>query len=102
MPSFDAVLEPDMVAIKNSVDNAKKELADWQKQNGNQYLGKPIADDATFAQLKAKALKISGSMQDDSQTQQAQKLLASFSSCVAPVDQAEQKKAKEELLKPSK
>jgi len=26
MPSFDAVLEPDMVAIKNSVDNAKKEI----------------------------------------------------------------------------
>ena len=26
MPSFDAVLEPDMVAIKNSLDNAKKEI----------------------------------------------------------------------------
>ncbi len=27
MPSFDAVLEPDMVAIKNSVSNAQKEIA---------------------------------------------------------------------------
>jgi cyclic-di-GMP-binding protein len=27
MPSFDAVLEPDMVAIKNSVVNAQKEIA---------------------------------------------------------------------------
>lgn len=27
MPSFDAVLEPDMVAIKHSVDNSKKEIA---------------------------------------------------------------------------
>lgn len=26
MPSFDTVLEPDMVAIKHSVDNAKKEI----------------------------------------------------------------------------
>ena len=26
MPSFDVVLEPDMVAIKNSVDNTKKEI----------------------------------------------------------------------------
>jgi uncharacterized protein YajQ (UPF0234 family) len=26
MPSFDAVLEPDMVAIKNSVANAQKEI----------------------------------------------------------------------------
>jgi uncharacterized protein YajQ (UPF0234 family) len=26
MPSFDAVLEPDMVAIKNSVENTKKEI----------------------------------------------------------------------------
>ena len=26
MPSFDAVLEPDMVAIKNSVSNAQKEI----------------------------------------------------------------------------
>ena len=26
MPSFDAVLEPDMVAIKNSVSNAEKEI----------------------------------------------------------------------------
>jgi cyclic-di-GMP-binding protein len=26
MPSFDAVLEPDMVAIKHSVDNTKKEI----------------------------------------------------------------------------
>ena len=26
MPSFDAVLEPDMVALKNSVENTKKEI----------------------------------------------------------------------------
>ena len=36
-------------------------------------------------------------MPDDSQTKKAQQLLASFSSCVAPVDQPEQAAAKKNL-----
>jgi len=40
-------------------------------------------------------------MPDDSSTKQAQKLLASFSSCFAPVDQPEQTAAKQELLVPA-
>ncbi len=94
-------MQSDHPTLKSRVENAKKELAVWQKENGDKYLGTPIATDQQFAQLKAKAATISASMPDDSGTQTAQKLLASFSSCVAPVDQPEQTRAKAELLKPA-
>jgi predicted Zn-dependent protease len=95
-------MQSDHPTLKSRVDAAKKELAIWEKENGNQYLGQPIADDAKFKQLKSRAAAISASMPDDSSTKQAQKLLASFSSCVAPVDQPEQIRAKQELLHPAK
>jgi predicted Zn-dependent protease len=95
-------MQSDHPTLKSRVDAAKKELVIWQKENGSQYSGQPIADDAKFKQLKAKAAAISATMPDDSNTKQAQKLLASFSSCVAPVDQPEQVKAKQELLHPAK
>ena len=95
-------MQSDHPTLKSRVDAAKKEYADWQKQNGNQYQTAPLAAPDQFAQLKARAASISATMPDDSGTKQAQKLLASFSSCVAPVDQPEQTEAKKELLVPQK
>jgi predicted Zn-dependent protease len=90
----------DHPTLKSRVDAADKELPAWEKQNGDTFLRPTIADASTFAQLKARAASISASSPDDSGTKAAQKLLASFSSCVAPVDQPEQAEAKKELLVP--
>jgi predicted Zn-dependent protease len=91
-------MQSDHPTLKSRVEAAKKELVVWQKQDGDQYRQTPIASDAEFAQLKSRAAAISAAMPPDGATQQAQKLLASFSSCVAPVDQPEQAAAKNELL----
>jgi predicted Zn-dependent protease len=93
-------IKSDHPTLKSRVEAAKKELAEWNKNpNAATLLQPPVADATRFAQLKARAAAISASMPDDSNTKQAQKLLASFSSCVAPVDQLEQTAAKKELLK---
>ena len=91
----------DHPTLKSRVDAAKQALPAWQKNNGDRYRQAPLATPAQFAQLKARAAEVSKSMPDDGSTQQAQKLLASFSSCVAPVDQPEQAQAKKELLQPA-
>jgi predicted Zn-dependent protease len=91
-------MQSDHPTLKSRVEAARKQQIVWQKENGDQYRQPPVATPDQFAQLKAKAAAISAAMPADGSTQQAQKLLASFSSCVAPVDQPEQIKAKQELL----
>ncbi len=95
-------IKSDHPTLKSRVEAAKTELVDWNKQpNAASFRKPPLADPTRFAQLKAKAASISASMPDDSKAKQAQKLLASFSSCVAPIDQPEQAAAKQELSKPA-
>ena len=95
-------IKSDHPTLKSRVEVAKKELPEWVQQNGDKYAKPPIVDADQFARIKAKAATLSASMPDDSGSQQAKKLLASFSSCVAPVDQPEQAAAKKELLGPAK
>ena len=81
-------IKSDHPTLKSRVEAAKKEQADWLKQHPDAVAMQkpPIKDAAAFAAFKARAAQIAASTPDDSKTQQAQQLLASFSSCVAPVD----------------
>jgi predicted Zn-dependent protease len=88
----------DHPTLKSRVEAAKKNAAAWDAAHpGVSTKLTPIADPARFAQIKQQAAAICAAMPDDSQTKQAQQLLASFSSCVAPVDQPEQVEAKKDL-----
>jgi predicted Zn-dependent protease len=95
-------IQSDHPTLKSRVEAAKKELAEWQKQNGDQFSQPPLADAQQFTQLKSQAAAICATTPGDGSTKTAQKLLASFSSCFAPVDQPEQVQAKQELLGPAK
>jgi predicted Zn-dependent protease len=57
----------------------------------------PVADAAKFSALKARARTLGQSMPEDKSMETAQKLLSSFNSCVTPVDQPDQVKAREEI-----
>ncbi len=88
----------DHPTLKSRVAAAKQNAAAWAKQYPTDpFRQPPIADAARFAEFKRQAAAVSASSPDDSQTKKAQQLLASFSSCVAPVDQPEQAAAKKQL-----
>ena len=88
----------DHPTLKSRVAAATKNAAAWhQAHPGDALRQPPIADAARFAQIKQQAVAICAAQPDDSQTKKAQQLLASFSSCVAPVDQPEQAAAKKDL-----
>lgn len=59
----------------------------------SQWRRPPIADDNHFRQLQARAASLARKMPNDKSLQQAQLMLASFSSCVTPEDQPDQKNA---------
>jgi predicted Zn-dependent protease len=88
----------DHPTLASRVVAAKKNAADWAKVHPGDPMRQPeIADPARFAQIKQQTAALCASLPDDSQTKKAQQLLASFSSCVAPVDQPEQAAAKKDL-----
>ncbi len=88
----------DHPTLKSRVEAAKKNAAAWDAAHPD-GAGRlpPIADPTRFAQVKQQAAALCAALPDDSQTKKAQQLLASFSSCVAPVDQPEQAAAKQQL-----
>jgi predicted Zn-dependent protease len=53
----------------------------------------PVADEARFRALQARAAQIGKTMKTDKSLQQAQLMLAAFPSCVSPEDQPDQKQA---------
>jgi predicted Zn-dependent protease len=58
----------------------------------------PIADDAKFAQLKARAAQLAKTLPDDQSLQNSQKLAQALPrSCIAPVDPPDAVKARQEL-----
>ena len=88
----------DHPTLKSRVEAANKNAAAWAAAHPGDPMRQPdIADAARFAQIKQQAAAVCAAMPDDSQTKKAQQLLASFSSCVAPVDQPEQAAAKKDL-----
>ncbi len=72
--------------LKDRVVAANQRASTWIAKYNDKYRKPEIADASRFAQLKAKAAQIAASTPSDADTQKAQGLLASFSSCVAPTD----------------
>jgi len=62
----------------------------------------PIADGGRFTQLQERAKQLGKSAPSDKSLEAAKLALAAFPSCVAPVDQPEQIKAKQELIREAK
>jgi predicted Zn-dependent protease len=78
--------QSDHPMLKDRVALARQRAADWKAKHDDQFRQLPIADPSKFAQLRQRAAQIAGSTPNDQSLQQAQGLLASFSSCVTPTD----------------
>ena len=87
----------DHPTLKSRVEAAKGYAAQWAKYHPNDTRKPPVYAPAQFAQFKQQAAAVCATLPDDSQTKKAQALLASFNSCVAPVDQPEQAAVKKTL-----
>jgi predicted Zn-dependent protease len=82
----------DHPTLASRVVAAKADLADWNRQGPDKVaaMRKPlIKTHDEFQAFKARVAQIAASSPDDSQTQKAQQLLASFNSCLAPVNPPE-------------
>jgi predicted Zn-dependent protease len=91
-------LASDHPTLRSRVASTERRVSELPP-NASQWRKPPIADTARFAQIKARSVEIGKTMPNDKSMQQAQELLAAFSSCVAPVDQPEQKAVKEKAAK---
>ena len=87
----------DHPTLKSRVEWAKKQAAALPAE-AKRNRRPPIADAGRFAQLKERSVAVGRQMPNDQTLAQAQELLAAFSSCVAPVDQPEQRAVKERAL----
>jgi predicted Zn-dependent protease len=65
--------------------------------DASHWLKPPIADAQQFAAIQRRAAQLAESLPNDQNMQQAQTLLASFPSCVAPTDQPAQKQAQKKV-----
>jgi predicted Zn-dependent protease len=81
-------IKSDHPTLKSRVEAAKKQQADWLKQHPNAaaLIQPPIKDPAAFIAFRNRAAQIAATTPNDSQTQKAQQLLSSFSSCMLPTD----------------
>ena len=82
--------------LASRVANAEKRVAklparaaEWRKP--------PVSDAQQFAALQQRAAQLAQSLPNDQSMQQAQAMLASFSSCVSPTDQPGQKQARKQV-----
>jgi predicted Zn-dependent protease len=80
-----------VTAVNQWVQQLPPEAKSWRKP--------PIADEARFKQLQARAAQVGKTMKDDKSLKQAQLLLAAFPSCVSPAEQPDQKKARNAISK---
>jgi predicted Zn-dependent protease len=74
-----------VAATKRRIQELPSNAEDWRRR--------PVASDSEFRELQARAARLGKSMPNDKSLQQAQLMLASFSSCVSPDEQPDQKQA---------
>lgn len=86
----------DHPSLKSRVEEANKRAAALPPE-AKKWRKAPIADEAKFKALQARAAKLGKSMPDDKSLEGAQTLLAAFPSCFAAVDQPGQAKARKEV-----
>lgn len=88
----------DHPTLKSRVVAAQARAAEWVAKHQNKLRKAPVANAQQFAQIKARAVQVGAATPDDTSLQQAQGLLASFSSCVTPAEtQPEQVSVKKRL-----
>jgi predicted Zn-dependent protease len=84
---------PKLASRVSNTDRRIKELpadaAQWRRP--------PVADAAQFRALQQRGKELAKAMPADKDLQQAQTILASFSSCVSPTDQPAQKEARKKV-----
>jgi predicted Zn-dependent protease len=78
--------------LATRVANTKRRISELPPDAKN-WRRPPIANEARFKQLQARAMQIARTTPSDQSLQQAQLMFSSFSSCVTPEDQPDQKQA---------
>jgi predicted Zn-dependent protease len=78
--------------LATRVENTKKRIQDLPA-SADEWRRKPVASESEFRELQARAARLGKSMPNDKSLQQAQLMLSSFSSCVSPDEQPDQKQA---------
>ena len=66
--------------------------------NAKRWRKPPVADEAKFKALQARAAELGKTLPSDKTMEGAQKLLAAFPNCITPIDQPGQSEARQELL----
>jgi predicted Zn-dependent protease len=84
--------------LSNRVANTEKRIRDLPP-NADEWRRPPIASPSEFRDLQARAARLGRTMPNDQSLQQAQLMLASFSSCVSPDEQPDQKRAQAIIAK---
>jgi beta-barrel assembly-enhancing protease len=90
-------LASDHPTLRSRVQDAERRASELSK-DANQYRRPAVAQGREFDQLKQRATQLAKNMPDDKSMEDAQTLLASFSSCVAPVAQPEQVRARQRIV----
>lgn len=78
--------------LSNRVTNTKRRISQLPA-NASTWRKPPVASDAEFRQLQARAAQVSRTMPNDKAAAQAQLLFSAFPSCVSATEQPDQKKA---------
>lgn len=84
--------------LSNRVAAAKRRTSQLPA-TASQWRKPPIADEARFRQLQARAVQVGRTMPNDKTLAQAQLLLAAFPSCVSPTEQPDQKQAQRSIIR---
>jgi predicted Zn-dependent protease len=86
----------DHPSLASRVEAAKQWAAELPPE-AKKWRKPPIADEAKFKKLQARALELAKTMPDDKSMEEAQTLLAAFGNCLMPTEQPEQVKARKEI-----
>jgi len=90
-------LASDHPTLASRVQHTERRISELPA-NAERWRRPPVANKSEFTRLKRRADQLADSMPSDKSLEQAQTLLAAFSSCVAPVDQPEQRQVRQQAI----
>ena len=90
-------LASDHPTLRSRVEYAQAQAAE-ARDRARRWRREPVASPGEFERLQARARELARDMPNDNSLEDAQTLLASFSSCVAPVAQPEQVRARKRVV----
>jgi predicted Zn-dependent protease len=91
---------PEMMSDHPSLASRVEQAKQWAAAlppEAKKWRKPPIADEARFKQLQARAQQLAKTMPSDKSMEEAQTLLAAFGNCLMPTEQPEQVKARKEI-----